>query len=672
VGRARRHGRESWGPLEIGRSRGLRRRLGRRAAGFVPPPRSNAAARPLVEPVSTVEEGYFESFAFYKRVGVVGAVTVLAFTLLALRAWSLELLHSADYLKQSQAQQVRVVDLPAPRGLIVDTKLRPLAAAGAQLAVVADASALGPGPFDAGWTPAPRGRRTLEALSSLTGIPTAKLVARVRASLVQSPFGPAVVAQHASRALTFYLDERVEEFPGLHAVELPSRSYPQGAFGGEFLGLLGQVSKQELQQPRYAHARAGEVVGQSGVEATYDRYLNAGFAHAHVRVNALGQIASPLRVEPVKRPPSGLQLTIDARIQRAAEHAVRDGIQFAHQAGYGQASSGAAVVIDPRTGAVKALVSYPGVNQLAAAQDPAYLQSLLTGKTPGLLNLATQGLFPAGSTFKPIVAEAALASGLITPSTYLPCTGSLLVGNIVFHNVEPSINESMNLGEAIEMSCDTWFYRLGEQFYFRQAQGSLALQQWAHWLGLGQPTGIDIPGEAGGVVPTPKWLRRQFGNGPEGYWYEGTSVNLSIGQGYLEVTPLQLAVAYSALANGGAVVRPHLAEAVLGAHRTLLRFPPVRRLKLYDVWAIRDGLYRAAHGSTGTSTAIFGSFPVPVAGKTGTAQDPHGSDDSWYASWAPSGNPRYVVVVLIPHGGFGANAAAPAAREIYQAIFRTK
>jgi penicillin-binding protein 2 len=667
----RRSQRKSWGPLEIGRSRGVRQRIRHGSAGFVPAPRFSSS-RPLVEPVSTVEEGYFASFAFYRRVGVVAAVAVLAFALLALRAWSLELLHSTDYLKVSQAQQVRVVNLPAPRGAIVDDKLRPLATAGAQLAVVADASALGGGPFDSSWKPAAHGRRTLNSLSALTRVPTGTLITRIRRSLVQSPFGPAVVIAHASRALTFFMDERAAAFPGLHVVELPTRSYPQGALGGEYLGLLGQVSQDELAGTKYKHAKAGMVVGQSGVEATYDKYLNAGFAHARVRVNALGQIASPLRAEPVKKAPAVLQLTIDARIQRAAEKAVKDGIASAHAAGYTQANSGAAVVIDPRNGAIKALASYPGVNQLRAAQDPAYLQNLLTGKEPGLLNLATQGLYPAGSTFKPIVAEAALASGLITPSTYLACTGSLTVGNIVFHNVEPSINETMNLAQALEMSCDTWFYRLGEQFYFRQVKGSLAMQQWAHWLGLGQPTGIDLPGEAGGVVPTPAWLKRQFGTGPQGYWYEGTSVNLSIGQGFLEVTPLQLAVAYSALANGGNVVRPHLAQALLGQRRKLFDYPPTRKLKLKYVQTIHDGLYEAAHGSTGTSTAIFGSFPIPVAGKTGTAQDPHGSDDSWYASWAPAGNPRYVVVVLIPHGGFGANAAAPAAREIYSSIFHVK
>jgi penicillin-binding protein 2 len=544
----------------------------------------------------------------------------------------------------SQAQQTRVVNLPAARGMIVDAKQRPLAAAGAQLAVVAEASALGPTPLDASWQPSASGRRTLAALSKLAHVSTARLVARVRASLVQSPFAPSVIVPHAPRALTFYLDERAEQFPGLHVVELPTRSCARRALGGEFLGLLGQVSAVELKQKSYAHAKAGRWSGSraSGdVRPLLERRLRA-------RARA-GELDGPDRIAAARRAyeegTDGLQLTIDARIQRAALRAVKDGIAMAHTAGYTQASSGAAVVLDQRDGAVKALVSYPGVNQLAAAQDPAYLASAHrqdagppeprdAGSVPGRLDVQAVT----------IVAEAALASGLITPSEGVPAVHglSLTVGNIVFHNVEPSINQSMNLAEAIEMSCDTWFYRLGEKFYFQQERGSLAMQQWAHWLGLGHPTGIDVPGEAAGVVPTPAWLRQQFAktSPSEAYWYEGTSVNLSIGQGYLEVTPLQMAVAYAALANGGTVVRPHVAQAVLGAHRKVLRFPPVRKLKLHDAWAIHDGLFRAAHGATGTSAAIFGSFPVPVAGKTGTAQDPHGDDDSWYASWAPAGNPR--------------------------------
>jgi penicillin-binding protein 2 len=637
-----------------------------RRGGFVTP-------RPAVpRPLSVVEEDFFASVAFYRRVAVLGVVAVVAFAMLALRAWSLQVLHHAQFVTQSSAQATRVVNLPAGRGAIVDALGRPLATVGAQVVVIADASALGPQPYGATWTPSTRGLLTLRRLARIAHVPASKLVARIRASLVQSPFGPAVVVSHVRRALGFYLDEHAEAFPGVHVVGLPTRLYPQGRVGGTFLGLLGPVSGAELKEERYAHAKAGETVGQSGVEATYDRYLNGGFAHARVRVDAQGAIASPLRVQPQTSVNGRLELTVDSRVQRAAERAIQSGIRYAHTAGYPDANAGAAVVLDTRTGAVKALASYPTVNPVAAASDAGYLERLVQGRQPGssLIDLATQGLFPAGSTFKPIVAEAALASGLITPEGALPCTGSLTVGGLVFHNVEPAVDSMLTLPQALAMSCDTWFYRVGERLYGLQLDGRLALQQWARRLGLGRPTGIDLPGESGGVVPTPAWLRATFAGTAEELWYEGTSVNLSIGQGYLAITPLQLAVAYAALANGGTVVRPHLGAALTTANgRRQLAFPPRRRVRLVDVAAIRSGLWEATHAADGTSTSVFGTFRVPVAGKTGTAEVPHGSDDSWFASWAPAAHPRYVVVVLIVHGGFGADAAAPAARDIYQALF---
>jgi penicillin-binding protein 2 len=468
--------------------------------------------------------------------------------------------------------------------------------------------------------------------------------------------------------VTFFLDEHAALLPGVHVTALPARSYPQGALGSEFLGLLGEVSPTQLRSPRYPGAKAGQVVGQSGVEARYDRWLDGGFQKARVQVDSVGRMVGPLRVPVTGKQPPTLQLTIDARLQRVAEKAIQDGIALAHQNGHADANAGAAVVINPRTGGLYALASYPSYSQIAAARSPSYLEQLLSGRGGGqLLDRATQGLYPTGSTFKPIVAEAALSSGLITPYTSLLCSGSFTIGNFTFHNVEAGAYAYMTLHTALAESCDTWFYRLGDRFYYhQQATGSLAMQQWAHWLGLGHRTGIDLTGEAGGIVPTPRWLRSTY-HEP---WYEGQSINLSIGQGYLAVTPLQLAVAYSAVANGGAVVQPHVARALLrGAAVQRLRFPPRRHLRLRDVWAIRQGLYEAAHSAGGTSASVFGSFPIPVAGKTGTAQTPYGSDHSWYASWAPAGNPRVVVVVLIEHGGFGAQAAAPAAKEIYSAFF---
>jgi penicillin-binding protein 2 len=382
----------------------------------------------------------------------------------------------------------------------------------------------------------------------------------------------------------------------------------------------------------------------------------------------MGRVVGQLQHGAVHGLPT-LQLTIDARLQRAADKAVKDGIALARANGHSDAQAGAAVVMNPYTGAIYALSSYPTFNQVAAAQNPAYLASLYADKglNPPLLNQATQGVYPTGSTFKPIVAEAALSEGLITPSTPQLCSGSFTIGGTTFHNVEAGVYESMSLPTALAQSCDTWFYRLGDRFFLRGSQG---IQRWAKLLGLGHSTGFDVPGESPGLIPTPAWLERT----QHTPWYEGQTINLSIGQGYLQVTPLQLAVAYSALVNGGTVVRPHVGKAILrGESVQTLKFKPVRKVKLTDVWAIKQGLFEAAHSAAGTSTSVFGTFPVPVAGKTGTAESgPGRSDHSWYASWAPANHPKVVVVVLIAHGGFGAEAAAPAAKEIYQAFFRLK
>jgi penicillin-binding protein 2 len=589
---------------------------------------------------------------------------------LLLRAWSIQILHGPEYTALANSQAYRTVDLVGPRGPIVDVKNRPLAGTIGRVVVAADVAALGS--IDRhGWRPSDAGLESLRRMSRLSHVPVQALVARIRRSVVRSPFAPAVVLPHPQNALAWYLDEQEARYPGFKVTYLPARSYPQGAFGSTFLGLLGEVSTQMLTWPRYKHAQPGETVGVSGVEAEYDRYLNGGFDRAHLRVDSLGRVVGPLEYSATGKSLPTLKLTIDARIQRAAERALRHGIALARANGHSDAGAAAAVVMNPWTGGVVALASTPTYNQVAAANDPPYYASLYRdrGNNPRLLDQATQGMYPTGSTFKPIVAEAGLSLGVITPSTPLLCSGSFDLGGFVFRNVEAGIFESMSLPTALAQSCDTWFYRLGDRIYASDpSRQGTAIQQWARKLGLGRRTGIDLTGDAAGLVPTPAWLQKT----QHSPWYEGQTINLAIGQGLLQVSPLQLAVAYAALANGGTIVRPHVADAVVrgGAVRKL-RFPPVRHVKLVDVDTIRQGLYEAAH--TGTSASVFANFPVPVAGKTGTAEAPPGDDHSWYASWAPVGrHPEVVVVVMIEHGGFGVEAAAPAARDIYKAFFHLK
>jgi penicillin-binding protein 2 len=585
---------------------------------------------------------------------------------LLLRAWSIQILHGPEYTSLANGQAYRTVDLAGPRGPIVDIHGHKLAGTTGRVVVAADVAALGE--MDTkGWHATPGGLASLRRLARLAKVPVSTLVTRIERSVVRSPFAPATVLPHPDGGLIQYLDERGDDFPGIKTSTVVSRSYPQGAFGSEFLGLLGEVSPTLLKTPHYAHAKPGETVGVTGVEAEYDRILNGGFIPARLRVDSMGRVVGPLERNAAGKALPTLQLTIDARVQRAAEHAIEKAVATARANGHSDANAAAAVVMNPWTGGVYALASYPTFNQVAAARSPKYLASLYRdrGLNPRLYNQATQGMYPTGSTFKPIVAEAAMQEGLLTPADTLLCSGSFTIGGYTFHNVESGVYTSMPLTTALAESCDTWFYRLGDRFYAHDRNG---IQRWAKRLGLGHPTGFDVPGESPGLVPTPAWLQKRW-NQP---WYEGQTINLSIGQGYLAVTPLQLAVAYSALANGGTVVTPHVANAILrGESVQKLKFPPARKVKLKNQWAIRDGLYQAAHAPAGTSSMLFANFPVSVAGKTGTAESGAGrSDHSWYASWAPANHPKVVVVVFVAHGGFGAEAAGPAARDIYQSFFK--
>ena len=258
------------------------------------------------------------------RVGGLAALVGVAVCLLVLRAWSIQILHGPAYTSLANGQAYRTVDLAGPRGAIVDAKGRVLAATTGHLVVAADVAALGE--IDSkGWHPSSDGLTSLAKLSKLAHVPVPTLVARIRRSVVRSPFAPAVVLPRPERAFTAYLEERASAYPGVKVIGVPARSYPQGAFGSEFLGLLGEVSPGMLASPRYAHAKSGETVGVSGIEAEYDRILNGGFQRAHLRVDSRGRVVGPLEYSPAGKALPTLQLTIDAKLQRAAEKAIKNG-----------------------------------------------------------------------------------------------------------------------------------------------------------------------------------------------------------------------------------------------------------------------------------------------------------------------------------------------------------
>ena len=630
----------------------------------------NLPGRRQLQPYSRADAPYFRSPGFYVRIGGLAIVVAAGVSLLLLRAWSIQVLHGRQYAKAAHTQAFRTVDLLGARGAIIDSKGRLIAGTTGHVVIEADAASLGSRDEHGRWHPSPAGVRALQRLGKTSGRRWGILAARIRSSVLHSPFAPAVVIAHPDAAFTSYMQERSGQFPGFKVGVADDRSYPQGAYGSEFLGLLGQINPEELKSGAYKRAKAGEVVGQSGVEAAYDSLLNAGFVQAKIPVDSLGRIAGPLRVPRQKQPPT-LQLSIDTRLQKAAERALQYGIGQSRLLGHNPPGA-SAIAIDPWTGAIKALVSYPTFDQKRAADNPHYYSRVLNEKytTPGL-NRAITGVYPTGSTFKPIISEAALSGGIITPYTPQACTGSFTLGNHTFYNVERGANETMTLRTALEQSCDTWFYRLGALVWQHDpARKATLIQQWARKLGLGTRPPIDVTGAAAGYLPMPGRYFEKLAGTP---YTEGQAVNLAIGQGALEVSPLQLAVAYSALINGGKVVRPHVGEAVIrNGVRHKLPFPPVRRVKLSPyTWAIREGVYDAANNPSGTSFPVFGGFPIKVAGKTGTAETCGVScpDHSWYASWAPAGSPKLVVVAMVEKGGFGAQAAAPVVKKIYEAYF---
>jgi penicillin-binding protein 2 len=306
------------------------------------------------------------------------------------------------------------------------------------------------------------------------------------------------------------------------------------------------------------------------------------------------------------------------------------------------------------------------------------------------LNRAIAGLYPPGSTWKPVTALAAMRERLVSAYSPLPCTGSMEIHGTTFNNWNPYINEPMTLPTALAASCDTYFYQLGLEFYGLPAQHGSPLQKWAAAFGFGKPSGLDVGGEEPGLLPTPQWRRKTFTKQryPETWevdslWKSGDSVQLAIGQKDLLVTPLQMARFYALIANGGKLVTPHVVSGVeqpgnRGALLTVFS-PPARPVNVHpaELAAVRRGLYEATHASYGTSSGVFGNFPVPIAGKTGTAEKVvdlssflRMMDQSWWCGYGPADDtPELVVCVVIENGGHGGTAAAPAALKVFESYF---
>jgi penicillin-binding protein 2 len=606
------------------------------------------------------------------RVALLVAFTVVLVGVLVFRLWFLQILSAQTYLAKAENNSLRTVEVVAPRGVIEDRNGKTLVENRPGLAVGIRPMNVPPGEL------AP-----LEArLSRLVHVPV-KTIRSLVAKQAWLPYDLVIVKRDAGRPLVSYLLEHTESLPGVEVQQNYLRAYPMGGLGAAVLGYLGQIDPQQLKQTKFKGYLPDDQVGQTGVEATYDQWLQGRNGTTKVQVNDLGKPQAVMPGGTLAMPGDNLVLTLDARVQRAAENAVRSGIALAHTAGFTSANAGAAVVLDAHSGAVLALADYPSYDPawFSGGISVRHLKQLLSPQADDpLLDRAIAGEYPTGSTFKVVDTIAGLQTGVLSPSTTLDAPATYTNHGLLWHDWNPNGHGVIDLSQALVQSADTYFYQVGYDFYLRAGTD---LEAWAQRLGYGHLAGIDLPGEAAGVVPTPAWRRQTYTKTTDAnwridsLWKPGNSINLAIGQGDLLATPLQVAVNYAAIANGGYVVTPHLGLRIETPQGTRLQTLPVAAPRSLGISAgylafVRSALRAAASTPAGTSYGTFGSYPVAVAGKTGTAQVAGKGDYSWYASFAPADDPKYVVVVMIEQGGEGADAAAPAARLIYNALFNVK
>ena len=606
------------------------------------------------------------------RVAILGGLLVVVIGVLVFRLWFLQVLDAQEYLAQAANNSERTVEIAAPRGVIQDRN-------GVTLVANRPGLAIGIRPMDV-----PQGQLPALArrLSRLVHVP-AKNIRRLVARQSFLPYDLVIVKRDAGKSLVAYLLEHDQTFPGVEVQQNYLRAYPLGELAAPILGYLGQIDPQQLKQSRFKGYLPDDEVGQSGVEATYDRWLQGIDGTAKVEVDAMGKPKTVLAGGSLPQPGDNLVLTLDARIQKAAEQAIQFGIASAHANNFAQANAGAAIVMDAHSGALLAMASYPSYNPswfVGGISARRYAALTRPQADNPLLDRAIAGEYPTGSTFKVVDTIAGLQTGVLSPSTTLDAPGTYTNHGLLWHDWNPNGHGVVDLTQALVQSADTYFYQVGYDFYLRKGT---ELEDWAKRLGYGHGTGIDVPGEVAGIVPTPAWRRATYTKKTDpnwqvdSLWKPGNSINLAIGQGDLLATPLQVAVNYAAIANGGYAVTPHLGlriDSPQGTALQNLRFPAPRSLGIAsgNLAFLRSALREAASTPAGTSYGVFGSYPVAVAGKTGTAQVAGKGNYSWYASFAPVNDPKYVVVVMIEQGGEGAAAAAPAARLIYNALFNVK
>jgi penicillin-binding protein 2 len=580
--------------------------------------------------------------AWGRRILALAIACSLGFLALLGQLWYLQVLEGGRMQELSEKNRIRIRPVAAPRGILFDRN---------GLALVDNRPA-----FTLSVIPRELEDRdsVVARLSVLLKIPAGELMDALERVSPDS-IRPVRVRRGLTLEDVTKVEERKLELPGVIVEVEPQRTYPTSTFAAHLLGYVREVSDEQMKQGRY---RRGDMIGQSGLERLLDEYLRGRDGGERIEVDAYGR---PVQVMRREEPDPGAQVvtTIDRRIQEAAEQAMAG-------------KAGSVVVMDPRNGDVLAMTSSPAfpLDRLTGNLERDEWVRLVRDPMTPLLNRALQGQYPPASIFKIIVAAAGLQEGSLTPMDRIYCNGEFHLGNWTFRDWKPGGHGHLDMNGAVAQSCDIFFYQAGLKV------GGETMARYAHAFGLGASTGIDLGGERFGLVPFTPGQRPRL----KRPWQAGDTVNMSIGQGQLLVTPLQIARMMAAVANGGILWKPRLVQRVERADGSLAYSASSKmtdRVELSPVvWAfLRHALAAVVKDGTGALARVPG---VDIAGKTGTAQTiaksdaSKGQDHAWFASFAPTSDPQYVVVVLVERGGKGGQVAAPIARQIYEAIFLQK
>jgi penicillin-binding protein 2 len=499
-------------------------------------------------------------------------------------------------------------------------------------------------------------------IAQLLNMPQDEIEEKIGVQRRGAPFRPVKIKSDIDWNELAVLESNRVHLPGLLVDVRPRRAYDYGDLASHLIGYLGEVDENELKQSKESPYRMGSLIGKYGVEYWWENDLRGVDGGRQIEVDAMGREVRPLGVvEPF--PGNNLFLTIDLDLQKTAEEAYKD-------------KNGALIAMDPKTGHILAMVSKPSFEPFARNVSPDEWKALVENPYHPLTNKGIQGQYPAGSVFKIITAIAGLESGIITPNTQFRCTGAFPFGNRDFRCWKQGGHGSLSLHRAIVESCDIYFYQAGLKV------GVDLIAHYADAFGLGKLTGISLPHEKAGTVPSNSWKKKRFGVP----WYSGETLSFSVGQGYLLTTPLQLLMLISGVANGGKLPLPQVVEKVEDVYgNTLKEYPPAElgraNVSQKTLGIIQEALKGAINEPHGTGSACF-LKEVKVAGKTGTAQVVAMPEDfkrgemnriplkfrdhAWFVAYAPVEDPKISVVVLVEHGGFGASAAAPIAKKVIE------